>query len=144
VVNATCLKGIHIATYIVVHRARTLVPVGRLLAYECRSVVRLLSAACVVIQFKTLCDRDLIRNHLSSAGDAEQYILINAEPLAQCAEWLNNRAATGAKPIGLDGKRDLVCVRLHRLVANHRTVAARRCRGLRGELTEVVQSRSTR
>ena len=58
------------------------------------------------MQFKTLCDRDLIRNHLSSAGDAEQYIRINAEPLAQCAERLNDRAASGAKPIGLVGERE--------------------------------------
>jgi hypothetical protein len=77
-----------------------------IVAYKWRSGIRLLSAARAVIQFKTFSDRDLVSDHVACAGDAEQHIPINAEPLTQCAEWFDNRAAASATPIGLVGERD--------------------------------------
>jgi len=45
----------------------------------------------------------LVWDDLSSTGDAEQHVLIDAKPLAQSAKWLNDRAALCAAPIDFVG-----------------------------------------
>jgi hypothetical protein len=63
------------------------------------------------VQINFLRDRDDVWNHVASAGGAQQHILVNAEPLALNAEWLNDLAASTAAPIGLVRERLQSCTK---------------------------------